>query len=71
MLFDGAVPDQRYHIFERFYRLPEPLVERFYAARSTRREKLRILIGKPPIPIPAAARALLGKGAPLLHGGAQ
>lgn len=71
MLFDGAVPDHRYRIFERFYRLPEPLVERFYAGRSTKRDKARILSGKPPIRIDAAVRALLGKGAPLLHGGAQ
>lgn len=71
MLFDGAQPEQRYRIFERFYRLPEPLIERFYAGRSRKRDKLRILSGKPPIAIDAALRALLGKGAPLLHGDAR
>ncbi len=35
MLFGAARPEHRYRIFERFYRLPEPLIERFYAARST------------------------------------
>ena len=54
-------------MFERFYRLPEPLIERFYAARSTRFDKLRILSGKPPVPISRAVTALLGKGAPLVH----
>ncbi len=69
MLFLGGEPEERYRIFAHFYRLPEPLVERFYAGRSTLPDKGRILIGKPPIPIPAAIRALLGKGAPLVHEG--
>lgn len=68
MLFDAAEPSKRYRIFERFYRLPEPLIERFYAARSTPADKIRILSGKPPVPIPAAIKALLGKGVPLVQG---
>ena len=68
MLLLGARPEERYRIFEHFYRLPEPLVERFYAGSSTLPDKARVLIGKPPIPIPRAIRALLGKGAPLVHG---
>ena len=67
MLFDAARPSERYRIFERFYRLPEPLIERFYAARSTPADKLRILSGKPPVPVGQALRAILGKGAPLAH----
>jgi lycopene beta-cyclase len=65
MLFDAAEPDQRYRIFERFYRLPQPLIERFYAARSTMGDRLRILSGKPPVSIIRAMSALAGKGAPL------
>ncbi|OBX19172.1 lycopene cyclase [Erythrobacter sp. QSSC1-22B] len=68
MLFDAAEPDRRYKIFERFYRLPEPLIERFYAARSTRLDQLRTLTGRPPVPIPRAIAALLGKGRPLVQG---
>lgn len=68
MLFDAAEPRERYRIFERFYTLPEPLIERFYAARSTPADKLRILAGKPPVPIGSAMAALLGKGAPLVQG---
>ena len=71
MLFDAAEPEQRFRIFERFYRLPEPLIERFYAGQSKSLEKARILIGKPPVPIDAAIRALLGKSAPLSHGNSQ
>ncbi len=65
MLFDAAEPDQRYRIFERFYRLPQGLVERFYAGQSTLADKARILCGKPPVSIPRAILALAGNGTPL------
>ncbi|TIX49729.1 lycopene beta-cyclase CrtY [Alteraurantiacibacter aquimixticola] len=58
MLFGAAEPSQRFRIFERFYRLPEGLIERFYAGRSTFADKARILIGKPPVPISRALSAL-------------
>ena len=59
MLFRAAVPEQRYRVLERFYRLPEPLIGRFYAGRSTALDRLRVLIGKPPVPIGRALRAIL------------
>lgn len=65
MLFYAGDPDQRYRIFERFYRLPEPTVERFYAARSSLTDKARVLVGKPPVPVLGAMRALLASGAPM------
>lgn len=65
MLFGAGAPDQRYRIFERFYRLPEPTIERFYAARSTLADKARVLVGKPPVPVLGAMRALLASGAPM------
>ncbi|MBX7458187.1 lycopene beta-cyclase CrtY [Qipengyuania sp. 1NDH17] len=68
MLFEAAEPSERYRVFERFYRLPEPLISRFYAARSTPLDKMRILTGKPPVSVSRAIRALLGKGAPLVQG---
>lgn len=68
MLFDAAEPEQRFRIFERFYRLPEPLVQRFYSARSSSVDKLRLLSGKPPVPVGRAVGALLGKGRPLVQG---
>lgn len=66
MLFHGALPEERYRIFERFYRLPQPLIERFYAGRSTLADRARVLIGKPPIPIHRGVAALLAKSSPLL-----
>ncbi|HVR90498.1 MAG TPA: lycopene beta-cyclase CrtY [Novosphingobium sp.] len=69
MLFQAGEPEQRYRIFERFYRLPQPLIERFYAGRSTLPDRTRVLCGKPPVPIAGAIRALTTKGAPLLAPG--
>lgn len=65
MLFGAAEPDRRYLMLERFYRLPEALIERFYAGRSTTADRLRILAGKPPVPIGAAIASLAGGGRPL------
>ena len=51
MLFRAAEPEKRYAVLERFYGLPEDLIERFYRNRITKKDKLRILIGKPPVPM--------------------
>jgi lycopene beta-cyclase len=64
MLFRAAKPTQRYKVLERFYRLPAPLIERFYAAEATTGDKLRILAGKPPVPVWRALACL--SEAPLL-----
>jgi lycopene beta-cyclase len=59
MLFRAAEPEQRYRVLERFYRLPEPLIGRFYAGRSTFADKARILAGKPPVQISRALAAVV------------
>jgi len=64
MLFRAAAPDRRYKVLERFYRLPAPLIERFYAGEATLADKMRILSGKPPVPITRALGCL--SEAPLL-----
>ena len=51
MLFLAAEPDRRHLVLERFYKLPTPLIERFYAGRTSASDMFRILIGKPPVPI--------------------
>ena len=61
MLFDAAEPSQRYKVLQRFYRLPDGLIARFYAGRNSAADRLRILSGKPPVPITRAIRAILGK----------
>ena len=61
MLFSAADPPQRYKVLERFYRLPEPLIGRFYAGHSTLGDRLRILAGKPPVAVTRAIRAMMEK----------
>ncbi len=61
MLFRAAKPELRYVVLQRFYGLPQPLIERFYAGQSTSGDRLRILIGKPPVPILRAIKALAPK----------
>ncbi len=67
MLFRGCPPQERYRLLERFYRLPEPLIERFYADRLTLSDTLRIVTGKPPIPLRRAFACLAER--PLLEHG--
>ncbi|MDY6949176.1 MAG: lycopene beta-cyclase CrtY [Pseudomonadota bacterium] len=65
MLFMAAEPDRRHLVLERFYKLPTPLIERFYAGRTSVPDILRILVGKPPVPIHRALACL--REAPLLR----
>ena len=58
MLFRAAEPSRRHLVLQRFYRLPEPLIERFYAGRTTVWDICRILIGKPPVPVHRALACL-------------
>ena len=62
MLFNAAEPSDRYRVMERFYGLGQPLIERFYAGRLNWRDKLRILTGKPPVPIGRALGCLMDVG---------
>jgi lycopene beta-cyclase len=61
MLFRAAEPERRYQVLERFYRLNPALIQRFYAAESTRTDQLRILAGRPPVPIGRAFQSLLAR----------
>ncbi|MGB3723755.1 MAG: lycopene beta-cyclase CrtY [Pacificimonas sp.] len=58
MMFEAAAPDARYRTLQHFYALDEPLVERFYAGQSTRGDMLKILSGKPPVPMGKALGVL-------------
>lgn len=61
MLFRSAPPHLRWKVMQRFYGLPEGLIARFYAARLKPLDKLRIVSGKPPVPLGAALRAVLDR----------
>ncbi|HFB2048353.1 MAG: lycopene beta-cyclase CrtY [Hyphomicrobiaceae bacterium] len=59
MLFVAARNDEHRGIFQRFYRLPRPLIERFYAAELNIWDKFQILYGKPPVSICRAMSVVL------------
>lgn len=61
MMFRAAKNETRYKILERFYKLPEPTIQRFYAGALTTTDRARILIGKPPVPVLDALRVILPK----------
>ena len=59
LLFRAARPEERVKVFAHFYRLNEALVSRFYAGRLTALDKVRILTGKPPVPLFKALKAMI------------
>ena len=61
LLFRAADPPERYKVLERFYRLDPALISRFYAGQSTMFDRMRILSGKPPVPVGRAVSALKQK----------
>jgi lycopene beta-cyclase len=60
MLFHWFPPDERWNAFERFYKLPEPTIRRFYAMQLSRLDRGRILVGRPPRGI--SWRAVFARG---------
>lgn len=58
LLFLAGPPQNRHKVLARFHGLQQPLIERFYAGALTRADRMRILVGKPPVPILPALRAL-------------
>ncbi|WP_261390716.1 lycopene beta-cyclase CrtY [Caenibius sp. WL] len=59
MMFYAAGDEERYRIFEHFYRLPRSTIARFYAGTLTALDKARILTGKPPVVMSAALKAMV------------
>jgi lycopene beta-cyclase len=59
LLFRAAAPDARAKVLEHFYRRPATLLARFYGGRLTIGDRVRILSGRPPVSLRAAARALV------------
>lgn len=57
MLFLAGDADHRWRVMQRFYRLPAPLIARFYAGRLTLGDMARLVSGKPPVPVGQALSA--------------
>jgi lycopene beta-cyclase len=60
LLFSAFAPEQRYHVLERFYGLPEATIRRFYALDTSLADRARILCGRPPRGF--SVRRLLARG---------
>jgi lycopene beta-cyclase len=48
LLFRWCVPERRWELLARFYRLPEPVIRRFYALELRPADQARLLLGRPP-----------------------
>lgn len=59
LLFRAGEPSERFRVLSRFYGLPESTIRRFYAGALSPADKLRLLAGKPPVPVIGAVRAML------------
>lgn len=58
MLFLAGEPSLRWVMMRHFYRLPEPLIARFYRGALLPWDKVQLLVGRPPVTISGAVRAL-------------
>lgn len=58
LLFIAAEPQSRVKVLEQFYRRPEPLIARFYAAQLRGFDRWRLLAGRPPVPLGRALAQL-------------
>ncbi len=59
LMFEAMPPASRWTALDRFYRLPEATIARFYASASTWGDRARILAGRPPAGL--SWRHLLGR----------
>lgn len=59
MLFLAGRPHNRWQVMQRFYGLSAGLISRFYAGNSSLSDKLRVVSGKPPVPVNEAVHAML------------
>lgn len=59
LLFLGAGNGERRDILEHFHRLPDTTIARFYAARLSSADIIRIFAGKPPMPVRRALSILM------------
>ncbi|MGE3282602.1 MAG: lycopene beta-cyclase CrtY [Alphaproteobacteria bacterium] len=59
MMFRAGAPERRYRVMQRFYRLPEDVIARFYAGEPSWSDSVRLLAGRPPVPVGAALVAAL------------
>jgi lycopene beta-cyclase len=57
-LFYASEPSLRYTVLQHFFEQTQDVIERFYSGRTTWSDRLRILSGRPPVPLERALRSL-------------
>lgn len=62
LLFLAGPAAERYRIMQRFYTMPEALIARFYAADLLPQDAIRLLVGRPPVSVSGALRAIMATG---------
>ncbi len=62
LLFLAGPSEERYRIMRRFYAMPEALIARFYAADLSAQDTVRLLVGRPPVSVSGALRAIMATG---------
>jgi lycopene beta-cyclase len=58
LLFEAATPKKRFIVFQHFYRMPESLIQRFYRGELSTEDKIKILCGRPPVPLTKAMKII-------------
>ncbi len=73
IMFGAAGPRRRYKVLEWIYRLDQPLIEHLYAGGLRWRERVRLLVGRPPVPLMRMLALVMGDSEPLtsLEGAVQ
>lgn len=62
LMFEAAKPEERFRVLQHFYQLPDSLVANFYRGALTVGDRIRILSGKPPVPMGAALKCIWSSG---------
>jgi len=62
LLFLAGPSQERFIVMRRFYQFPEGLIGRFYGGDLSSIDKMLLLVGRPPVPLMGAVRAMLATG---------
>jgi lycopene beta-cyclase len=62
MLFLAGPSQERFRIMQRFYKMPQPLIGRFYGGDLSMFDKMQILTGWPPVSVVGAIKAIMATG---------
>jgi lycopene beta-cyclase len=59
LMFKATSDDLRYKVLQHFYRMPQPFIEKFYRGQMTAVDRLRMFMGRPPVPVSRALKTFI------------